>query len=394
MPNRPVPPRLARRAIAQAVAAALLLQPMLPLYAQAVVAPTAPAARKPILDRAANGVQIVHIAPANASRVSHNLFSQFSVPAAGLVLNNSTAAPGAVNNAPAPPAPAPAPPAPAPAPPAPPPPGCWNGVCMNELDTGASGLPAGMVTSNATTTVSTLAGGIGGNVLFAGNPAAQAQLIIAEVNANSPSSLAGQIEVFGAGADLVLANPYGISCNGCGFLNIGRASLVTGTPQYSGTALNGFSISGGQIATSGSGLSAPSLGSLDLLAGSLSLQGSVRLAAGNSALLAVVGANQVNYISLAATPQARAGAVPATVLDLGSLGGMYANQIYLVTTEAGAGVNLRGNVEAGSGGLTLDSSGQLSLGGSQKSGGALVLSGKSVTGAGKLESAALTLVQA
>jgi filamentous hemagglutinin family protein len=219
---KPSTPRFALRtsskAIAQAVAAALMLQPTLPLYAQAVVDTAAPSARKPLLDRAANGVQIVHIAPANASKVSHNLFSQFSVPTAGLVLNNSTAAPGPVNN---PPVPAPAPPPPAPAPPPPPPPPNCYGVCYADLNAPApslTGRSAVNASATATTTTTQLAGNIGGNVLFAGSGAAQARLIVAEVTAANPSSLNGQIEVFGAGADLVVANPYGISCNGCGFL--------------------------------------------------------------------------------------------------------------------------------------------------------------------------------
>jgi len=139
-------------------------------------------------------------------------------------------------------------------------------------------------------------------------------------------------------------------------------------------------------------MNAPGLQSLDLLAGSLSLQAPVRVGAGNSALLAVVGANQINYESLAATALGRA--VPATVIDIGVAGGLQANQIYLVSTEAGAGVNLRGAVQAGSGGFTLDAAGNLMFGGSHQSGGALVLSGKTVSGGGKLESTGMTLLQA
>lgn len=231
-------------------------------------------------------------------------------------------------------------------------------------------------------------------MLFAQNPTAQARLIVAEVTAAHPSTLFGPIEVFGASADLVLANRWGITCNGCGFLNVGRASLVTGTPQYLGTALGSLNIGGGQITFSGSGLHAPQLGSLDLLSGSVSVQAPIRLSAGNSAVIAVVGANQVDYRSGATAPLARAGAVPATVLDVGAAAGMYANQVYLVTTEAGAGVNLRGTLQAGSGGLMLDSNGTLSLAGSQVSAGALVLGGRTVSGGSRMESAGLTLVQA
>ncbi|MFT7722225.1 MAG: hypothetical protein QM788_05280 [Roseateles sp.] len=62
------------------------------VQAQTVADVNAPAGRKPKVDVAPNGTPVVHIAPANGSGVSHNLFTQFNAGAAGLVLNNSAAA--------------------------------------------------------------------------------------------------------------------------------------------------------------------------------------------------------------------------------------------------------------------------------------------------------------
>ena len=47
---------------------------------------------------------------------------------------------------------------------------------------------------------------------------ASASLILNEVNGGSPSQLKGYTEVFGQQAGVIVANPYGITCNGCGFI--------------------------------------------------------------------------------------------------------------------------------------------------------------------------------
>ncbi|MEX0634298.1 filamentous hemagglutinin N-terminal domain-containing protein [Serratia ureilytica] len=42
-------------------------------------------------------------------------------------------------------------------------------------------------------------------------------------------------------ADYVLANPNGISCQGCGFINTSRSSLVVGNPLVENGLLQGYS---------------------------------------------------------------------------------------------------------------------------------------------------------
>ena len=69
----------------------------------------------------------------------------------------------------------------------------------------------------------------------------EADLILFQV-ANTASSLDGIIEVFGGEAGLIIANPNGIDCDGCGFINTNRVDLVTGTANFSGDDLTGFSI--------------------------------------------------------------------------------------------------------------------------------------------------------
>ncbi|MCP5978969.1 filamentous hemagglutinin N-terminal domain-containing protein, partial [Klebsiella pneumoniae] len=66
--------------------------------------------------------------------------------------------------------------------------------------------------------------------MVAGNPnlaKGEARVILNEVNTRDPSRLNGYIEVAGQKAQVVIANPAGISCDGCGFINANRATLTT-----------------------------------------------------------------------------------------------------------------------------------------------------------------------
>ena len=50
---------------------------------------------------------------------------------------------------------------------------------------------------------------------------------------------------------MIIANPNGIVCDGCGFINTSKVDLVTGTANFSGDDLTGFSIDGSSTLTVG-----------------------------------------------------------------------------------------------------------------------------------------------
>lgn len=293
-------------------------------WAQAVPAANAPAGQRAIMDAAANGVPIAHIAPPTAGGVSRNQYGQFNVGTNGLILNNS----------------------------------------------------AGNVQTQ-------LGGWIAGNPQLGVVPA---RVIVNEVTSSNASSLRGTMEVAGARANVIVANPNGITCDGCGFLNTaGRASLSTGTPQYGADGrVSGFNVTQGSLNIGAGGLNAANVEQLDLIARGLVVEGAVW--AKNLRVLA--GANQALYDAVQATPQGGVGAPPVFAVDIKNLGGMYADQVFLVATEKGLGVNSTGRVAALQGSLILSAAGDLTLKDSYakgdlqlSSGGTMALTGLSQTDA-------------
>ncbi|WP_071604535.1 two-partner secretion domain-containing protein [Dickeya dadantii] len=120
----------------------------------------------------------------------------------------------------------------------------------------------------------------------------------------------------GPAANVVVANPYGITCSGCGFLNTPRITLTTGTPRFDAAGrLDGLDVRGGDILIDGAGLDAEGQSgtTFALIARTASLQ------AGLSARDArvVLGANRVDA---AGRVTAQAGEGPAPALALGHRG--------------------------------------------------------------------------
>ncbi|CAD6550372.1 hemagglutinin repeat-containing protein [Paraburkholderia sabiae] len=266
--------------------------------AQVVADPNA-GAHRPTVIQTANGIQQVNVSRPSAAGVSINGYTQFDVPKAGVILNNS---PTIVNTQ--------------------------------------------------------QAGYINGNPNFAANQSAK--IIVNQVNSRAASQINGYVEVAGNRAEVVIANGSGISVNGGGFINTSRAILTTGTPNFGPDgSLTGFNVTGGNISIQGAGLNASNVDQVDLI--SRAVQANAAIYAKN--LNVVTGANSVNHDTLAATPIAGDGPAPGVSIDVSNLGGMYANRIMLVGTENGVGVSNKGVLAAQAGDLTLTTQGKLVLAG-------------------------------
>lgn len=252
----------------------------------------------------ANGVPVVNIKAPNTAGLSHNQFLRYDVESQGLVLNNG------------------------------------NLTQINRQ--------------------SQLAGQVLGNTNL--GTGSEARVILNEVVSTNRSILAGFTEVVGGRADVVVANPNGITCAGCGFINTDRATLTTGTPFFNGAGgLSGFSVERGDILVQGSGFNASAVQTLDLLARSISVQAPV-LASATGSLQLTSGSNRWSYDTRQVSGSvAGSGTVPAYAIDSSAVGGMYAGRIRLIATEAGVGVRMLGQAAATADDFRLDAAGQVLL---------------------------------
>ncbi|MFW0826430.1 hemagglutinin repeat-containing protein [Cronobacter dublinensis] len=279
----------------------------------AAMTPTGPTG----MDKAANGVPVVNIARPNAAGISHNQFKDYNVGKEGVILNNATGQ-------------------------------------MNQTQLG------GIIQNNPN--------------LRAGQ---EARGIINEVTGGSRSQLNGYTEVAGKAANVMVANPYGITCNGCGFINTPNVTLTTGKPTFDAAGnLATLDVTRGTITVEGKGLDASQSDALSIISRATEVNAAIHA----RDLNVTVGANRVGA-SGSRTAIAGEGAAPVVAVDTGALGGMYANRIRLVSGDKGVGVNL-GNLNARQGDITLDASGRLAVKNSLASG-TLTAKGDNVTLSGE-----------
>lgn len=247
------------------------------------------------LDTAPNGVSVVNIADPNTRGLSHNSYRKFNVGRSGLILNNST---------------------------------------ENIVDTQ-----------------------LGGHIMGNSQLRAPARVILNEVTSTNSSILKGYTEVAGPRADVVIANPNGISINGAGFINSSRVTLTTGIPQIDPLGnLGGFDVRGGEISIDGSGLNTRLQDSTSIYTHFLNLNAKLHAQDLDIAL----GRNQIDYPGRKIV-SSRNGTINRVLLDSSALGGMYANKIVLVGTDQGLGMKLPPEVIASSGDISISNDGRLVL---------------------------------
>ncbi|KHA57691.1 hypothetical protein NM74_04970, partial [Aeromonas hydrophila] len=248
------------------------------------------------LNQAGNGVPVVDIATPNGAGVSHNLYQDFNVAQPGVILNNAT----------------------------------------------------GQLTQTQ------LGGLIQNNPHLTGAPA---NVIINEVIGANPSQLQGYLEVAGQQAGVVVANPNGLTCDGCGFINTPNVTLSTGKPVLDAHGqLQQLDVKQGALTVGGKGLDGSRQASVDLIARAVQLNGALH----GKEVNVIAGANTVNRQTGEIRAQQGDGTVPEVAIDTAAMGGMYAGKIRLVSTEQGVGVNLA-NAVATQGDLTLDANGKIRL---------------------------------
>ncbi|WP_368764313.1 two-partner secretion domain-containing protein [Klebsiella quasipneumoniae] len=230
-----------------------------------------------------SGANVIDIEAPNAAGVSHNLYREFNVGPNGTILNNSASD---VNHS------------------------THGNIAKNNNLTNGS-----------------------------------ASVILNEVTSNKMSNLQGFIEVNGQKADVVIANPNGITCSGCSFINTNNAILTTGQVNLSDTgAIESYTVTQGKITIGDKGMNA-STNYAALLADAIAINGSV------TASNATLGAGNFTFdnktgkiATLGKTATVMQMIFPEYSIDISNLGGIKANSISMVGNTLGLGVRNKGTI--------------------------------------------------
>ncbi len=267
---------------------------------------SAPGNQQPTVLQTANGLPQVNIQTPSAGGVSRNQYSQFDVAEKGAVLNNARKA-----------------------------------------------------------AQTQIAGWVQGNPNLARG---EAKVILNEVNSANPSRLKGYVEVAGKKADVVIANPSGIQCDGCGVINAGRTTLTTGKVEVEKGQLKGFEVKGGKVVVSGQGMNNVQSDYTDIIAEKAEIKGGVWSKKG---IRVTTGKNNVNRTndSVVYVGDKNTSKIDRTSdtqsenqnysVDVSQLGGMYAEKIHLVDNGQGLGVRNAGHIGASAGSVKIDSQGRI-----------------------------------
>ena len=267
---------------------------------------SAPGNQQPTVLQTGNGLPQVNIQTPSAGGVSRNQYSQFDVAEKGAVLNNARKA--------------------------------------------AQTQMAGWVQGNPN-----LARG-------------EAKVILNEVNSANPSRLKGYVEVAGKKADVVIANPSGIQCDGCGVINAGRTTLTTGKAEVENGELKGYRVKGGKVTVGQKGMDNSQSDYTDIIAEKAEIKGGVWSKKGikvttgknnvdrtNDSVVYVGDKNTDNTDRTSDTQSEN----QSYSVDVSQLGGMYSEKIHLVDNGQGLGVRNVGHIGASAGSVKIDSQGKI-----------------------------------
>ena len=204
-----------------------------------------------------------------------------------------------------------------------------------------------------------------------GNPnlaRGEAKVILNEVNSANPSRLKGYVEVAGKKADVVIANPSGIQCDGCGVINAGRTTLTTGKADVENGELKGYRVKGGKVTVGQKGMDNSQSDYTDIIAEKAEINGGVWSKKG---IKVTTGKNNVDrtndsvvYVGDKITDKTdhtsdTQGENQSYSVDVSQLGGMYAEKIHLVDNGQGLGVRNAGHIGASAGNVKIDSQGRI-----------------------------------
>ena len=236
------------------------------------------------------------------------------------------------------------------------------------------------------------------------NTTVAARTIVNQVTSTNPSLIQGNIAVLGPRANVILANPNGITVDGGSFTNTGNVALTTGQVSF-----NDFTNSAGQLQRNvvlntnagainiGPGGLAGTMLNLELIAKQVRVAGAVqnsytdpnsrvRIVAGDSRAEVDTSVSPTDnldpWISYSSTGT---GTPLGYAIDIASGGSLTGGRIELIATDQGAGVRHAGAAYATAGDFVVSSTGNLQLvSGSVQAANDVLVNAASLTGNGSL----------
>ncbi|WP_179296960.1 filamentous hemagglutinin N-terminal domain-containing protein [Burkholderia ubonensis] len=223
------------------------------------------------------------------------------------------------------------------------------------------------------------------NVTAAGstlnNTGINARTIVNQVTSTNPSLIQGEIAVAGPRANVVLANPNGITVNGGSFVNTGHVALSTGNVSFNDVQIAPgvvqrnvvLDTATGTIVVGPGGLASALIG-LDLIAKTIRIDGpvnntftsptaGVRLLAGSSRVELNTGLspsdNANDWLTRSATMNPDTASSYA--IDITAAGSLTSGRVQLIVTDRGPGVRSAGPLNASLGDFLLTSNGNVEL---------------------------------
>jgi filamentous hemagglutinin family protein len=223
-----------------------------------------------------------------------------------------------------------------------------NGAAMIQIATpNAQGLSHNQYqqfnVSAAGAALNNMTSGVAANPNLRGQAAS---IILNEVVGNEQSLLEGKIGILGNKAEFILANPNGIDCNGCGFINMSSATLTTGIPEIDSQGqLTGFQLNGGNVHIGQQGINVENVDYFKVIASHFNNEGTIKgvkldaqghkiKAADVEIKLAKQGRYDLETGQLVDTSSDSSG-----VIDAAQLGSISANKI-LISAKGNIGVSL------------------------------------------------------
>ncbi|WP_175952028.1 filamentous hemagglutinin N-terminal domain-containing protein [Burkholderia sp. BCC0405] len=212
------------------------------------------------------------------------------------------------------------------------------------------------------------------------NAGVNARTIVNQVTSTNPSLIQGAIGVLGPRANVILANPNGITVDGGSFVNAGHVVLSTGQVSFDdltlapGVLQRNVLLNTNQGAiTIGQGGLAGDIVNLDLIAKQLNVNGPVTnsFTSSTSGIRAIVGSGTATYdTSFSPSDNGHDWLIGATssgatskgiAVDITAAGGLTAGRVQLIVTDQGAGVHSLGALYANAGDVVVTSNGDITV---------------------------------